>query len=84
MRTRKLGMAGENSIRDETRPATAVPGPAIDCLQPGGQFEEAIQLGPSWCALAPDFRQQQTLDRLQHCMPQLVVSRPANSIRPEM
>jgi hypothetical protein len=75
-------MIGQNSTRGETRPAMEVPCPTKHCLQSVGQFEEAIQPGP-WCALAGVFRQQQTLERLQHCMPQLAVSRPANSIRPE-
>lgn len=69
-RTCDIGRTGLTSIRSAARPAGAVPGTAGSCPQPPGHFDESIQIGPSWRACLADFPQQQTLDRLQHCIPQ--------------
>jgi hypothetical protein len=83
IRTCDTGTTGLTPIRAATRLAAAAPGTAGSCPQPPGHFDEEIQPGPSWCPFLPDFRQQQTLDRLQHCVPQLGLSRSASRSKPE-
>ena len=84
IRTWDTGTTGRTSIRAAARLAAAVPGTAGIGPQPPGHFEEAIQPGPSWRAFLPDLRQQQTLEPLQHGMPQFGPWRPASRSKPEL
>ena len=70
IRTWDTGTTGLTSIRAAARLGAVVPGTAGSCPQPPEHCDEAIQPEPSWRPFLSDLRQQQTLDLLQHCMPQ--------------
>jgi hypothetical protein len=70
-----------------TQTAARLGEPARDsagsCPQPCGHFDQASQPGPSWRLCWADLRQEQTLDPLQHGMPQLDPLRSASMNAPD-